>query len=112
MNARDYIEHLRAKPEHVRRSIALGVSGGITALIAVAYVTTLASSGALALDTPAPEASLPPIAVDSAFNDLLGAATAFDTVLESGTGVQVVETESATTLEESDTGEGRTVIPF
>lgn len=44
-----HLHALRQKPVHVRKNIALGVSAGFTALVAVIWVTTLASSGAFAL---------------------------------------------------------------
>lgn len=110
MQIRDYIEHLRAKPEHVRRGIALGTSAGITALVVVGYLAALGSSGALALNQEE-AARMPTFAEMDISNELLGAASAFRDAA-SGEGVQVVETESDTTFTGSDTGDGRTVIPF
>ena len=45
---KDYVAKLKAKPEHVRKRIALGTSAGVTALIGVVWLTTMATSGAFA----------------------------------------------------------------
>ena len=47
----DYIHTLKQKPEQVRRRIAVGTSAGITALVAVVWVTAMTGSGAFALGT-------------------------------------------------------------
>lgn len=47
----DYIEKLKLKPEHVRRRIAVGTSVGITALVAIVWVSALSASGTFALGT-------------------------------------------------------------
>lgn len=47
----DYIHKLKQKPEHVRRRIAVGASAGITALVAVIWMTAMTGSGAFALGT-------------------------------------------------------------
>ncbi len=44
-----HIEHLRAKPEHVRERIALGTSAGITGLVGLIWVATLAATGTFSL---------------------------------------------------------------
>jgi hypothetical protein len=49
---RDFIERLKAKPEHVRRRIALGTSLGITGVVATAWFFTLLFAGTLSLAIP------------------------------------------------------------
>ncbi len=49
---RDFIERLRAKPEHVRRRIAFGTTFGITGLITLVWVSAVVVSGNLALAVP------------------------------------------------------------
>jgi hypothetical protein len=44
-----HLHALRQKPEHIRKSIAVGASFGITGLVALVWVGTLASTGAFAL---------------------------------------------------------------
>src|SRR4051812_40526397 len=46
-----YVHHLKQKPENVRKRIAFGATIGATALIAIVWMVTLASSGALAIGT-------------------------------------------------------------
>jgi hypothetical protein len=44
-----HIENLRAKPEHIRERIAFGTAAGITGLVALVWVTTLAATGTFSL---------------------------------------------------------------
>ncbi|MDB5265760.1 MAG: hypothetical protein JWM39_473 [Parcubacteria group bacterium] len=44
-----HIENLRAKPHHVRERIAFGTAAGITVLVGLVWVGTLAATGALSL---------------------------------------------------------------
>ena len=46
---RDFIERLKAKPEHVRRRIAIGTSAGITGVVATGWFFTLLFAGNLSL---------------------------------------------------------------
>ena len=114
MHVRDYIEHLRQKPEHVRRDIAVGASAAVTALVAGLYLVSLASSGALALSPGSAKApSVAEAASADIFSDLLGAAGAFRAAIDgTASPITIIETESDTTLAPSETGDGRTVIPF
>ena len=49
---RDFIERLKAKPEHVRRRIALGTTLGITGVVTTAWFFTLLFGGTLSLAVP------------------------------------------------------------
>ena len=51
---RDYINRLRAHPEHIRHRIAIGTTVGVTALVALVWIVGLTSSGTLALDLNSP----------------------------------------------------------
>jgi hypothetical protein len=53
MNIRDHVERLKAKPEHIRKRIAVGTSVGITGVVAVVWFFTLLFGGTLSLATPA-----------------------------------------------------------
>ncbi len=116
MHLRDYIEHLKTKPEHVRRRIALGSSAGITALVFVGWLAALGASGTLAFDAPAenPTSDLAAAAAStkSNFSSLLGAASAY-TASPSGTApLTIVDGSASTTLDEKPAADDRTVIPF
>ena len=107
----EYIESLKLKPGHIRERIALGTAAGVTAIVAVGWVTVVASSGSFAL---APSDNTNDAASDigaaftntqSGFNSLLGAVGAMGGNEQSGI---MVETESSTTLDKGNP----TVIPF
>jgi hypothetical protein len=49
MNVRDHVERLKAKPEHVRRRIAVGTSVGITGVVATVWFFALLFGGSLSL---------------------------------------------------------------
>lgn len=116
MHLRDRLDDLRRKPEPVRRSIALGVSAGITALVAVGYLGALVSSDRLSLSAPSPEDAEHAAALaatnDAFFSGLMGAAGAFREVAEQGANITTVETSAETTFPEDASGEEATVIPF
>jgi len=112
-----HLDRLREKPDHVRHRIALLTSAGVTALVAILWVTTLATSDTLALkDAPAViEDQRDTLAeTKSAFSELMGAVGA----AASGNATEpelstVVETRTVTTFDtkiENDTD--KTVISF
>jgi hypothetical protein len=108
---RDYIEHLKRKPEHVRRQVALGVSGGVASLVFVGWAAMLVSSGALALNNTPADTSFAKDAKETQAG-LAGAAAALSSVLSDGGTVTAVEADVSSTMDDSqDTGEA-TVIPF
>jgi hypothetical protein len=45
----DFIERLRAKPEHIRHRYAYGTAAGISGVVAVVWLFTLVASGSLIL---------------------------------------------------------------
>ncbi|MBU0749969.1 hypothetical protein KKH15_00435 [Patescibacteria group bacterium] len=111
----DFIERLRAKPEHVRKQIAIATSGVLTGLVAVGWLASLVAGGTLALkasDTVAEPAGN--IAEQqNGFESLLGAAGSFAGVTTEDPELTVLESRTSSTLDrnqqEVDT---RTVIPF
>lgn len=112
--ARDYVEHLKSKPEHVRQRVALASSGLITGLVVVGWLVALTSSGTLALSSEPQYDDITVASQESAedFSNLLGAAGAFRTGLDGAGSVTVVETTESSTLEQEDSIGERTVIPF
>lgn len=114
---RDFIERLRAKPEHVRKQIALGFSGAVTGVVALGWLVSLGAGGTLALDAATPENNpgedISELANETrtGFSQLMGAAAAFTG--EEPAELQVLESNTRSTLDrnqqEVDT---RTVIPF
>lgn len=113
-----HINKLKEQPSHVRERIALGVSGGITAFVAVGWMVAMSSSGAFSLATDSvAETVRPPadVAQDLAqsqkgLTSLLGAAGAAFTGTSSPAEVTVVDARASTTLEAANSD--ATVIPF
>lgn len=119
MNIRDYVEHLKSKPEHVRQRIALGASAGFTAVVLVGWVVALGASGTLALSSSSSANSDTGLAqaaqeTKSGFSNLLGAASAYQQASQSGTApLTIVGGRASSTLDQkTDANEGKTVIPF
>jgi hypothetical protein len=116
----EHIDRLREKPEHVRHTIAFGVAIGISGLVAVGWMTALATSGTLALETDQPviEDSATKALAEStyAFSNLMGAASAAFTATSTEAALNIIETRTSSTLNtsatESSTGAGKTIIPF
>lgn len=110
-HVQNYVEHLKGKPEHVRRRYALAISGGITFVIAFAWITAIGTSGVLALS---PQSGQRQIAENEPgpMSSLVGAAAAFRTGISSGS-LNVVETEVSSSLDRpEDKTQEATVIPF
>jgi hypothetical protein len=111
MSLRDRIEHIKAKPEHVREQIALGASAGVALVVFLGWAVALVSSGTFAFDDV--ERPAAPSRVTDAGNNFAGAAAAFSSAFsseEEGT-LTAVETHTSSTLDQSDTSDA-TVIPF
>jgi hypothetical protein len=110
---RDFIETLRAKPEYIRRRIALAAAAGVTATVALLWVVALATSGAFALGGPdrAPELTATFSERTSNTASALSAAASLFSGAQSEEGIEVVEVESSSTLD-APPAEERTVIPF
>ncbi len=116
MHIRDYIEHLKRKPVHIRERIALGSAVGVTALVAVGWVGALVSSDVLAIepaDSGSEDFAAASAQTGQSVSELLGAASAFNaSSLEAGGQVMIVDGEESSTIEPSSAEDTRTVIPF
>lgn len=117
----DHIERLREKPEPVRHTIALGVAFGVSSVVALGWITAMATSGALALSTPEPSESrteTPKTLADSmpSFSSLVGAADAAFSATNTDASLTIVESRTSSTMDASapqaGAGTGKTVIPF
>ncbi|MDR3548852.1 MAG: hypothetical protein P4M11_11405 [Candidatus Pacebacteria bacterium] len=124
----DFVERLRAKPEHVRHRIALGSTLGITGVIAAGWLLTVIFSGGLAIPPSTAGtgslASAPGTAqvvaasqqTQSSITNLLG-AVGFANATTAPASLTVVDTATATpstddTGDGSPTGGDQSVIPF
>ena len=117
----DFIERLRAKPEHIRKRIAFGTSIGLTGVVAMGWMAALVAGNAFML-TPDPDAptlaeSAQPLSgafanTQSSFADLMGAAGAANSG-SSASDLTIIETDTSSTLETKQPAkDNRTVIPF
>ncbi len=114
MSIRDYIEHLRAKPTHVRQNIALGVSTAVTLVVLVGWAVALSASEVLVFESENAASTTLTDATEGTsqgFSNLIGAAGAFQEAIEGAPPISVVETSASSTLDTPDTSEA-TVIPF
>lgn len=116
----DFIERLRAKPEHERRRIALAASGTMTGLIAVMWFGAVVASGTLALDngdTANSEAAEAPrydralAEAQNGFSQMFAAVGAIQSATSTD-GLVIVETNASSTISAPQTPDSRTVIPF
>lgn len=110
----DFIERLRAKPEHVRHRIALGASAGATGLVAIAWFGALATSNAFTISPSVPgdvELAAALNETSQSANSLMGAAGFLNASARNEDGISVVDTQASSTIETPTTDE-RTVIPF
>ena len=119
-----HIERLREKPEHVRHTIAMGTAFVFTGLVAVGWMTAMATSGTLALKPSAPvndgagaEVAKTVTESTTAFSSLLGAAGAAFTATSTDAALDIIESETRTssTLNANQTSANattKTVIPF
>ncbi len=110
----DFIERLRAKPEHVRKQIAMGTATALTGLVAVGWLGALVAGGTLALTPTSEESVLASESEESGFVSLLGAAGAAVGATSTEPELNVIESNTSSTLDnravqQTDT---RTVIPF
>lgn len=116
-----HIHRLREQPSHVRERIALGVSGGVTGLVAIGWLVAMSSSGAFSLTAQTVAQGVAPSnEVQQAFtesgkgiNGLLGAAgAAFGAPTTTDAQVNVVDVRSSSTLDATASSASATVIPF
>ena len=117
MSVRDYIEHLKSKPESVRRRIAVGTSLTVALMVAVGWFGALTVSGDLTLggsQTQQATVDLVQVTQDSTkgLSELMGAVNAFQQTTGKGAApISVVETRASSTLESAQPSV-QTVIPF
>jgi len=92
---KDYVEHLRAKPESVRRTIAFSAAAAVAAVVAAGWMIALVSSGNLAIAPVSNDenASAAFAETQQRFDELAGAASAFYSS-QGAAGVTVVEDEA------------------
>lgn len=114
------IQDLRAKPEHIRKRLALGASAGFTALVAVMWAVTLSANGTFALSSqPAADAGssdgyvLGGTGVKSNFSQLVGAVGAVAGATTSASQLTIIDGQTTSTFDqEANTNSDATVIPF
>lgn len=107
---RDFIEHLRAKPDHVRKQIALSASASITGVVALMWGTAFISSGALSRTNVPEEPGIVAAFSEEHGASLMGAIGALTSSKDSGE-LMVVGTNASSTVS-GETKDERTVIPF
>ena len=110
----DFIERLRAKPEHVRRRFAIAAGSAAGGIVLMGWLTMVVTYGLLPDDASYASDDLSTIRtalenVGENAPSLAGVAG----VLSTGNGgdLTVIETKTSSTLSEAGTDE-RTVIPF
>ena len=112
-----HINTLKEKPGHVRERVALLSAAGVTGLVALIWVVSLAGSGALALNSPkdlAGDAAADDFAdTKSNFSQLVGAVGALNGS-SSEPSLTIVDGETTSTVGTSapQPPSGATVIPF
>lgn len=122
----DHIDRLREKPEHIRHRIALGVSGGVTALVVVVWAMVLVSSGTLSLkatEVAAMDQGTGDVSDErmkqafsetkSSFSSLMGAAGAAMGATSTEAALSIVSERTSTTMDAKvDNATDKTVISF
>lgn len=107
----DFIERLRAKPEHVRKHIALGTAGSITGVVALAWMISFSASGSFALSPIPKNEGGASASFAQAGSPSLFAAVGALVKAETTDLIEVVETRASSTVA-APRPEERTVIPF
>jgi hypothetical protein len=115
----EVVHSLRQKPQHVRENIAIGVSGGITLLVALGWFAATAASGTFSLSPSATLASTNTADMQQTvasskdnFSQLLGAAGAAIGASSTPTTITVVDTQVHSTLDQPQVDANATVIHF
>jgi len=112
---KDYIEKLRAKPENVRKTIAISASGAITAVVAIGWVIALFMTGSLSLAPITPDSDTAATFAESTarYNQMAGAASAFSSQMKGEGAVTIVEEDRSSTLDRTEAKQtDETVIHF
>ena len=112
-----HINRLKEQPSHIRERVAFGVSGGVTALVAIGWLVAMSSSGSFTLATKSVAESVrPPDNVATSLSEsgsgiksLLGAAGEAFGASSAPSAIKVVDTNTSP-APESETS--ATVIPF
>lgn len=111
----DFIERLRAKPEHVRKQIALGTSAGVTGIVALGWIGAFVATGPLTLAEPATGsfANAAPALEEprSSFSQLFAAVGAAGQSSDEGE-LTIIDAHTSTTVDPEPVTDNRTVIPF
>ena len=124
-----HIQKLRAKPEHVRERIALGASAGITGLVALVWVVTLATTGTFSLKTQSapgadflavgdqPQVQEAAAQTQTSFSQLVGAAGAALGATTTAPDLHIIDDRTTSSLEARQAAvaannSNATVIPF
>jgi hypothetical protein len=110
-----HLDRLREKPDHVRHRIALFTAAGTTAVVALVWITALATSGTLALkNTSDPVVATKSLAqTKSAFSELMGAVGAAAGATSTDPDLTIVDTKTVTTFDTKiENNTSKTVIPF
>jgi len=114
----EVVKTLREKPEHERQRMALGVSFGITLVVALGWIGALSANHTLAINPASENAQATAQASTAAktgFSDLLGAAGAAFGGSSSSTApadITVVDSKTTTSLDENTVPNDVTVIHF
>lgn len=115
----EVVHSLRQKPQHVRENIAIGVSGGITLLVALGWFAASAANGTFSLgsnavlaDSNVPTMEQTVTLSKNNFTELLGAAGAALGATSTPAAIVVVDTQVHSTLDQQTVSADETVIHF
>lgn len=111
-----HIEAIREKPEHIRKQVALGTAGALTAFIAFVWLTSGIATGAFAINIK-PKLDEPQLAVAPAssgtFGSLVGAVSAaFGGERTGASRVEVVGAKEASVQNQKKVEAEPTILPF
>ena len=117
---RRHLENLKEKPEHVRHRVALGVSAGVTGLVAVVWLGAHVATGTFALSSPqaAPEDRAAATGFADArgeFSQLMGAVGGTLGASSNEPALTIVDGNTTSTLTPPPSTQNQTdatVIPF
>lgn len=113
----EHIAVIRGKPEYIRKQIALGIAGALTAFIAFVWLTTSVATGAFAIRST-PLADDPQLAVTpesiSGFGSLVGAVSAVFGGNDVAPRIEVVgaDTGETPTPKKAGVAAEPTILPF
>jgi hypothetical protein len=116
-----HINRLKERPSHVRERVAVGVAGGITGLVALAWMVAMTTSGAFILAPSRVAESALGTGSDvraavaentSNVSQLIGAAGAAFGATTTDPALTIVNLRTTSTADESAARAGDTVINF